>query len=66
MHASLLKEIYKNRCIELFMSGMKLSDSRRFARPGPNDLNAERNRNYYPYPLQERSGNPKTPADPPI
>jgi starch-binding outer membrane protein, SusD/RagB family len=64
--ASLLKEIYKNRCIELFMSGMKLSDSRRFARPGPNDLNAERNRNYYPYPLQERSGNPKTPADPAI
>ena len=63
---SLLKEIYKNRCIELFMSGMKLSDSRRFARPGPNDLNPERNRNYYPYPLQERSGNPKTPADPPI
>jgi starch-binding outer membrane protein, SusD/RagB family len=61
---SLLKEIYKNRCIELFMSGMKLSDSRRFLRPGPNDLNAERNRNYYPYPLQERSGNPKTPADP--
>jgi hypothetical protein len=63
---SLLREIYKNRCIELFMSGMKLSDGRRFARPGPNDLNAERNRNYYPYPLQERSGNPKTPADPPI
>jgi starch-binding outer membrane protein, SusD/RagB family len=63
---SLLKEIYRNRCIELFMSGMKLSDSRRFARPGPNDLNAERNRNYYPYPLQERSGNPKTPADPAI
>ncbi|MGL6269188.1 MAG: hypothetical protein ACRC2O_14750 [Chitinophagaceae bacterium] len=63
---SLLKEIYKNRCIELFMSGMKLSDSRRFARPGPNDLNAERSRNYYPYPLQERSGNPKTPVDPPI
>ena len=61
---SLLKEIYKNRCIELFMSGMRLSDSRRFLRPGPNDLNAERNRNYYPYPLQERSGNSKTPADP--
>jgi len=63
---SLLQEIYKNRCIELFMSGLKLSDSRRYQRPGPNNLNAERNRNYYPYPLQERFGNPKTPVDPPI
>jgi len=62
---SLLQEIYKNRCIELFMSGMKLSDSRRFARPGPPAINTERNRNYYPYPLVERFGNPKTPADPP-
>jgi starch-binding outer membrane protein, SusD/RagB family len=61
---SLLQEIYKNRCIELYMSGLKLSDSRRFLRPGPNDANEERNRNYYPYPLVERSGNPKTPADP--
>jgi hypothetical protein len=62
---SLLQEIYKNRCIELYMSGLKLSDSRRFLRPGPNEVNEERNRNYYPYPLVERSGNPKTPADPP-
>lgn len=61
---SLLQEIYKNRCIELYMSGLKLSDSRRFARPGPNDPNEERNRNYYPYPLVERYGNPKTPVDP--
>jgi hypothetical protein len=61
---ALLREIYKNRCIELYMSGLKLSDSRRFTRPGPNDPNEERNRNYYPYPLAERSGNPKTPADP--
>jgi len=62
--ASLLQEIYRNRCIELFMSGMKLEDSRRFQRPGPKDANAERNRNFYPYPLQERSGNPNTPKDP--
>jgi hypothetical protein len=61
---ALLREIYKNRCIELYMSGLKLSDSSRFTRPGPNDPNEERNRNYYPYPLAERSGNPKTPADP--
>jgi starch-binding outer membrane protein, SusD/RagB family len=62
--ASLLQEIYKNRCIELFMSGMRLEDSRRFARPGPADPNPERNRNYYPYPFQERNGNPNTPKDP--
>jgi hypothetical protein len=62
--ASLLKEIYKNRCIELFMSGNRLSDSRRFGRPGPTDPKPERNRTYYPYPLQERSGNPNTPKDP--
>jgi starch-binding outer membrane protein, SusD/RagB family len=61
---SLLNEIYKNRCIELFMSGLKLEDSRRFGRPGPNDINPERNRTYYPYPAQERFGNPNTPPDP--
>lgn len=61
---SLMLEIYKNRCIELYMSGMKLEDSRRFARPGPGDSGAERTRNYYPYPQQERDGNSNTPADP--
>lgn len=64
--ASVLLEIYKNRCIELYMSGMKLEDSRRFNRPGPNDPNAERNRNYYPYPNAERDNNTNTPADPAI
>ena len=62
----LLEEIYKNRCIELYMSGMKLEDSRRFGRPGPGSANAERTRNYYPYPQQERDGNPNTPPDPAI
>jgi starch-binding outer membrane protein, SusD/RagB family len=57
--ASILDEIYKNRCIELYMSGMKLEDSRRFNRPI-----SERNRNYYPYPDSERFNNPNTPADP--
>lgn len=61
---AVLQEIYKNRCIELYMSGMKLEDSRRFGRPGPGQAGAERTRNFYPYPQQERDGNPNTPADP--
>ena len=48
------------------MSGMSLEDSRRFNRPGPNDVNPERNRNYYPYPDTERDNNPNTPNDPSI
>lgn len=62
--ASLLLEIYKNRVIELYLSGMKLEDSRRFGRPAPGSANAERTRNYYPYPQQERDGNVNTPPDP--
>ena len=62
--AALLEEIYKNRSIELYMSGMKLEDSRRFGRPGPGSANPERTRNFYPYPQQERDGNTNTPADP--
>lgn len=64
--ASLLLEIYKNRAIELYLSGMKLEDSRRFGRPGPGLANAERSRNFYPYPQQERDGNSNTPSDPAI
>ena len=59
---AVLTEIYKNRCIELFMSGSKLEDSRRFGRAVP----AERTRTFYPYPLNERQNNPNTPADPTI
>lgn len=62
----LLNEIYRQRCIELYNSGLKLEDSRRFGRPGPNDAAAERTRNYYPYPQNERDNNPNTPADPSI
>lgn len=58
---AVLQEIYRNRCIEMYMSGLKLEDSRRFSRPGP--PGGERNRNYYPYPLRERDNNPNTPAD---
>ena len=56
---SILTEIYRNRCIELYMSGLKLEDSKRFNRP-----NTERNRDWYPYPDSERFNNPNTPADP--
>lgn len=63
---ALLDEIYKNRTIELYMTGLKLEDSRRFNRPGPGTPNAERSRNFYPYPQQERDGNPNTPADPTV
>ncbi|WP_461630994.1 RagB/SusD family nutrient uptake outer membrane protein [Labilibaculum euxinus] len=66
----LLEEIYKNRCVELFFTGQRLVDSRRFH---PNlvftkssDLESERNRNYYPYPQEERDNNPNCPADPEI
>jgi hypothetical protein len=55
----LLTEIYRQRCIELFMSGLKLEDMRRFNRP-----TTERKRNFFPYPFQERDNNSNTPADP--
>lgn len=57
--ASLLTEIYKNRCIELYMSGLKIEDMRRFGRP-----TSEMKRNFFPYPFKERDGNTNTPADP--
>ncbi len=67
---ALLNEIYKNRRAELFLSGMSLEDSRRFNRPEPSGavgvFTEERNRNFYPYPLRERSNNGNTPADPAI
>ena len=64
---AVLEEIYKQRCIELFLSGLKLEDCRRFGRPGPNDANFERNRNFFPYPNVERDNNQaNTPADPAV
>ena len=62
--ADVLLEIYRQRCIELYLTGLKLEDSRRFGRPGPGQTGAERNRNFYPYPFTERSNNPNTPNDP--
>ena len=61
---ALLTEIYRQRCAELYLEGMRLEDSRRLGRPGPPTSTVERNRNYYPYPLQERISNPNTPPDP--
>ena len=59
--AQLLDSIYKHRSIEMFMSGQKLEDMRRFNRP-----NSEKKRNLMPYPLRERDNNPNTPPDPPF
>lgn len=55
----LLDQIYRNRCIEMYMSGLKLEDMRRFTRP-----NTERTRNLMPYPFRERDNNLNTPVDP--
>ncbi|MBP4137478.1 RagB/SusD family nutrient uptake outer membrane protein [Flavobacterium geliluteum] len=63
---AVLEQIYRNRCIEMYMSGLKLEDSRRFNRPGAGVTGAERNRNWYPYPDSERNNNTNTPADPSV
>ncbi len=57
--AEQLTIIYQQRCIELFMSGLKLEDMRRFGRPL-----SERKRDFFPYPFAERDNNPNTPKDP--
>ncbi len=66
--ADVLTEIYRNRRIELFMSGLSLEDSRRFGRPAASAAaGSERNRNFYPYPATERDNNSaNTPTDPAI
>ena len=68
--AAILDEIFKNRSIELFMSGMRLEDSRRihhdFTPSDNEDFISERNRNFYPYPFQERANNSNCPDDPSI
>ena len=63
---ALLSEIYYNRSTELYLQGLRLEDQRRFNRPGPSSDGFQRNRNFYPYPDQERQANPNTPADPAI
>lgn len=61
----LLVEIYRNRCIELYMSGMKLEDLRRFEDVLDETL-VTRKRNFMPYPFTEKDNNPNTPNDPPF
>lgn len=63
--AAILTEIYRQRCMELFMSGMRLEDTRRFNRVGAGATGSERNRNWYPYPLIERTNNTSTPMNDP-
>ncbi|MCU0395792.1 MAG: RagB/SusD family nutrient uptake outer membrane protein [Chitinophagaceae bacterium] len=60
--SAILTEIYRNRCIELYMQGWKMEDLRRFGRS--NTPNVEKNRNFYPYPFRERDNNANTPNDP--
>ena len=62
----LLNDIYKQRRLEMYLSGQELEDSRRFNRLAPNVVGEERNRTFYPYPLIERQNNTSTPADPAI
>jgi hypothetical protein len=57
--AQLLEQIYRHRAIELYMSGLRLVDNRRFNRPV-----SERKRSFLPYPNAEHFNNPNTPADP--
>lgn len=59
---ALLTEIYRQRCIELYMQGFKMEDMRRFGRS--NTPNVEKKRNFFPYPFRERDNNPNTPDDP--
>lgn len=64
---SIREELYRQRCMELFMSGLKLEDSRRLGRPSPladDSSPLERNRNFYPFPNAERANNNQTPEDP--
>jgi len=61
---AILTEIYRQRCMELYMSGMRLEDTRRFGRPAAGVAGSERNRNWYPYPLIERTNNTSTPGNP--
>ncbi len=63
---SLLLEVYKQRCAEMYLSGLKWEDTRRFNHPAPPANNVERNRIFYPYPDQERINNTNTPPDPAI
>lgn len=62
---SITEELYRQRCLELFMTGLRLEDSRRLMRPGPvAGGQSERSVNFLPFPNAERINNPNTPPDP--
>jgi hypothetical protein len=65
---AVLQDVYLNRRVELYVIGTSLEDSRRFGRPiqssFPDYTSFDRNRNFYPYPENERANNPNTPTDP--
>lgn len=61
---AILTEIYRNRRIELYLTGLSLEDTRRFGRPGEGSADAERNKDFYPYPNAERDNNTNTPPNP--
>jgi len=56
--ATMLDEIARQRRYSLFASGLAWADLRRFGRA------SEARVSWLPYPLNERSGNPNTPANP--
>ena len=61
------EELFRQRAAELFGQGLRLEDSRRLGQPGPDPNDPyQRNRNFYPYPSNERQNNPNTPEDPNI
>jgi hypothetical protein len=63
-----LDEIYNQRLYEMFISPLRLGDTRRFGKPGAETGTATRSRtrNWLPFPDVERLANPNTPADPAI
>lgn len=62
--AALLEETYRQRAIELYLTGLKMEDARRFDRSLGIAATSERTRNFYPYPQSERDNNSNTPTDP--
>lgn len=65
---AMLDEIYNQRLYEMFISNLRLGDTRRFGKPGAETGAATRSRtrNWLPYPDAERLANPNTPVDPAI
>ena len=61
---ALLDEIYRQRLYELFITGGRWGDTRRFGKPGAetDPATRSRTRNWLPYPDSERASNPNTPG----